>query len=66
MSLKLRIIEKRKRAGSTQKCDREFETSLFQAIQAAYISVLLEVCLITVHILWILNQYILNQNILNQ
>ena len=45
MSLKLRIIEKRKKGGSTQKCDREFENSLFQAIQAAYTSLLLEVYL---------------------
>ena len=44
LSLKLRIIEKRKKAGSSnQKSDREIESALYQAVQAAYISLLLEV-----------------------
>ena len=43
MSLKLRIIEKRKKAGSSSQYIKEFEVSLFQAVQAAYTSLLLEI-----------------------
>jgi hypothetical protein len=46
LSLKLRIIEKRKKGGSNnQKSEREreIESALYQAVQAAYISLLLEV-----------------------
>ena len=44
LSLKLRIIEKRKKAGSNQKSEKsEIESALYQAVQAAYISLLLEV-----------------------
>eukprot|EP00116_Pleurobrachia_bachei_P000740 sb/3461002/ len=43
LSLRLRIIERRRKAGQSHKFDEKFQTSLFQAIQAAYISLLLEI-----------------------
>ena len=53
LSLKLRIIEKRKKAGSNQKSEfkSEIESALYQAVQAAYISLLLEVfnCVLEIH-----------------